>query len=233
MASQSKSRFLPHLQRYLITGILTVIPIWITWIIFNFILETLRNISLPWINALFDLSKPTLPAFTRWLTDPLFQSIFAVMITLLGLYSLGWLANRVIGKKFIELIEQLIGRIPFVQTIYGSTKKLLTVLQQKPGGDVQRVVLIEFPSSDMKTVGLVTRILKDETTGRELAAVYVPTTPNPTSGYLEIVPVERLISTDWTMEQAMTFVISGGAVAPEHIHYFNSAPKGTQEKTAN
>jgi uncharacterized membrane protein len=147
---------------------------------------------------------------------------------------LGWLANRVIGKRLIELIEQLIGRIPFVQTIYGSTKKLLTVLQQKPGGDVQRVVLIEFPSSEMKTVGLVTRILKDETTGRELAAVYVPTTPNPTSGYLEIVPVERLISTDWTMEQAMTFVISGGAVAPEHIHYFNNAPaKPVQEKIAD
>ena len=93
-----------------------------------------------------------------------------------------------------------------MQTIYGSTKKLLSVLQQKPE-KLQRVVLIEFPSPEMKTVGFVTRIMKDQTSGKELAAVYVPTTPNPTSGYLEIVPVEKLISTDWTVEEAMTFII--------------------------
>jgi uncharacterized membrane protein len=58
-------------------------------------------------------------------------------------------------------------------------------------------------------------------TGRELAAVYVPTTPNPTSGYLEIVPVEHLVSTDWTMDEAMTFIVSGGAIAPDGILYDN------------
>jgi uncharacterized membrane protein len=81
------------------------------------------------------------------------------------------------------------------------------------------VVLIEFPSKDMKTVGFVTRILTDDNTGRQLAAVYVPTTPNPTSGYLEIVPVENLISTNWTIDEAMTFIVSGGAIAPHNINY--------------
>ncbi len=71
----------------------------------------------------------------------------------------------------------------------------------------------------MKTIGLVTRTLTDEDTGRELAAVYVPTTPNPTSGYLEIVPVENVTSTNWTVNEAMTFIVSGGAVAPERMHY--------------
>ena len=83
------------------------------------------------------------------------------------------------------------------------------------------VVLIEFPSKDMKTVGFITRILTDEQTGRQLAAVYVPTTPNPTSGYLEIVPLENLVPTNWSMDEAMTFIISGGAVAPEKITYEN------------
>lgn len=230
MASESKSWFLPHLQRYLITGVLTVIPIWITWVIFNFILQKLRNFSLPWINAVAELTASSMPVVSHWLSAPLFQDVFAILLTLFGLYSLGWLANRVVGKRFIDLVDQLMGRIPFVQTIYGATKKLLTVLQQKPGSDVQRVVLIEFPSSDMKTVGLVTRILIDENTGRELAAVYVPTTPNPTSGYLEIIPVEKLVSTDWTMEQAMTFIISGGAVAPDHIQYFGGQSKNSPKK---
>jgi uncharacterized membrane protein len=79
------------------------------------------------------------------------------------------------------------------------------------------VVLIAFPSPDLKTVGFVTHMFKDSNTGEELAAVYVPTTPNPTSGYMEIVPINKLISTDWSMDEAMTFIISGGAVAPDHI----------------
>jgi len=81
------------------------------------------------------------------------------------------------------------------------------------------VVLINFPSPEMKTVGLVTRTFLDANTGRELAAVYVPTTPNPTSGYLEIVPVEHIISTNWTLDEAMTFIVSGGAIAPEAIAF--------------
>lgn len=63
------------------------------------------------------------------------------------------------------------------------------------------------------------RILKDATTGEELAAVYVPTTPNPTSGYIEIVPLARVISTDWMVDEAMSFAITGGTSAPERIHY--------------
>ena len=71
----------------------------------------------------------------------------------------------------------------------------------------------------MKSIGFVTRILSDEISGEELAAVYVPTTPNPTSGYLEIVPVSQLTPTDWTADQAMAFIISGGAVAPDRIPF--------------
>ena len=92
-------------------------------------------------------------------------------------------------------------------------------------------MLIEFPTEHMKTVGFVTRILRDDVTGRELAAVYVPTTPNPTSGYLEIVPVERVVSTDWTIDEAMTFIISGGAVAPDTLRYSNAGTASTGHDT--
>ena len=65
----------------------------------------------------------------------------------------------------------------------------------------------------------VTRVVRERGTGRELAAVYVPTTPNPTSGYLEIVPVEKITPTDWTVDEAMAFIISGGAVSPDSIPF--------------
>ena len=78
------------------------------------------------------------------------------------------------------------------------------------------MVLIDFPHKERKSesVGFVTRVLREQGTGRELAAVYVPTTPNPTSGYLEIVPVERVTPTDWSVDEAMRFIISGGAARP-------------------
>src|SRR3546814_13873480 len=82
----------------------------------------------------------------------------------------------------------------------------------------------------MKSIGFVTRVLKEQGTGRELAAVYVPTTPNPTSGYLEIVPVEKITPTDWTVDQAMSFIISGGAVSPESIQF--SPPAPPQDRTS-
>ena len=79
----------------------------------------------------------------------------------------------------------------------------------------------------MKSIGFVTRVMREQGTGRELAAVYVPTTPNPTSGYLEIVPVEKMTPTDWTVDQAMSFIISGGAVAPDFIPF--SVPKSVPQ----
>jgi uncharacterized membrane protein len=87
----------------------------------------------------------------------------------------------------------------------------------QPASGGQRVVLIEFPHPGVRAVGFVTRILRDPNDGRDYAAVFVPTTPNPTGGYLEIVAVERLIPTDWTMEQAMAFILSGGAIAPDRF----------------
>jgi len=133
----------------------------------------------------------------------------------LAFYLVGFATDRVFGQRLLTTFEDMIGRIPLVQTIYGGTKKLMTMLSTKPAG-TQRVVLIDFPSPELKSVGFVTRIFTDKA-GRELAAVYVPTTPNPTGGYLEIVPTEKIIATDWSMDQAMAFILSGGAVGPDEL----------------
>ncbi|WP_455211989.1 DUF502 domain-containing protein [Kaarinaea lacus] len=218
----SKSlKIAPHIQRYLIAGVLTVIPIWITWLVFEFFLKQLSNLGRPWVRALSKAAEQYIPGASTWLLAPWFESALAIITTIVFLYVLGLVASRVIGKRAITLFDALINRIPFVTTVYKSTKNLISAIQKKPD-KVQRVVLIPFPTPEMKTVGFVTRVLKDKDTGMELAAVYVPTTPNPTSGYLEIVPLSQVISTDWSIDEAMTFVISGGAVAPENINYTKS-----------
>jgi len=234
MSSEGGSRILPHFRRYIIAGILTVIPIWLTVVVFEFILRQLSAIGSPWVRALSRTLQVVAPNLSRWLLDPWFQSAVAVLLTLMALYLLGWAATQVLGRRLLALFDSIMERIPMVQTVYGSTKKLLASLQKKPD-KLQRVVLVNFPTENMKTVGLVTRVFRDADTGRELAAVYVPTTPNPTSGYLEIVPVENLVSTDWTVDEATTFVISGGAVAPDRINYTHgvgSVPGADGEQTA-
>ncbi len=141
-----------------------------------------------------------------------------MVATLFVILAVGALTRRVVGQRLLRWFEALIARVPLANVIYTSARKLLDMLETKPGS-TQRVVLIDFPHRDMKSVGLVTRVIREEGSGRELAAVYVPTTPNPTSGYLEIVPVELLTPTDWTVDQAMSFIISGGAVAPDAMPF--------------
>ncbi|MDX2300213.1 MAG: DUF502 domain-containing protein [Xanthomonadaceae bacterium] len=209
---------IPHVQRFLLTGLLTVFPLWLTWVVFELVLTQLSRMGAPLVDAAFRLLSQLLPMSEHILSLTWLRFVLAVVLTLGVLYSLGALASRVIGKRVLSWLDGLIERIPLVQSIYGGTKKLLSVLQAKPEGS-QRVVLIDFPHAEMKAIGLVTRVIREHGTGRELAAVYVPTTPNPTSGYLEIVPLDRLTPTDWTVDQAMAFIISGGAVSPDRIPY--------------
>jgi uncharacterized membrane protein len=135
-------------------------------------------------------------------------------VALLVLYAVGATSSRVIGAKLFELFERIVERIPLVDTIYNATKKLVDVLRQKPESS-QRVVLLDFPRDGLKTLGFVMRTFADAQTGEELAAVYVPTALNPTSGFLEIVPVAKLVVSDIPTDQAMTMIISSGAVIPD------------------
>ncbi len=205
-------------RRYVLTGLLTAIPIWATWLVLRFMLRLLAEVGNPIAARLSAALRPSSPALADWLLHLGFQALIAAALILLVLYLLGWTATRVVGRRLIRGFDRLVERIPLVQTIYGSVRQLVGVLQQE-SDKTQRVVLINFPSPEMKTVGLVTRTLTDDVTGRELAAVYVPTTPNPTSGYLEIVPLDQVTPTNWTVDEAMTFVISAGAVAPETMRY--------------
>ena len=202
-----------YLQRYLITGILTIVPLWITFLVFRFVVSLLSEFGTPLIKPMLLGLGAIFPRAAAVLDSPWLISIIGFVATIVTLYVVGLVANRVIGQKLLGAFDRMMERIPLVHSVYGGTKKLMAMLQNKPNG-TQRVVLIDFPSPELKTIGFVTRVFEDAS-GREMAAVYVPTTPNPTGGYLEIVPLSKLTATDWSVDQAMAFVLSVGAVAPD------------------
>lgn len=213
----------PTLQRLFLTGLLTLLPIWLTWVVVKFVFVMLSDISRPLIGPLLQDLALAHPQTLSWLGAQWVQTALALIATLAVILLSGAMARVVVGQTVLRWFESLIKRVPLASIVYGSARQLLDILQTKPDG-TQRVVLIDFPHNEMKSIGFVTKVLREAGSGRELAAVYVPTTPNPTSGYLEIVPVEKITPTDWTVDQAMSFIISGGAVSPASIPFSVPTP---------
>ncbi len=208
-----------NIRRYLITGILTLTPILVTIFVFGFFLGLLSDIGRPKVVVLANAVRPLSPELATWVLDvPWLSSALAIGLTLGMFYLLGWSMTHFFGRKILLAVEHGLARIPLVTGIYGATKKIIDAFHTD-SGRAQKVVLIAFPHARAKAVGLVTRQFTDADTGEQLAAVYVPTAPNPTGGYLEIVPITELVPLSWTVDEAMAFVLSGGTVAPSHIHF--------------
>lgn len=212
-----------HFGRYLLIGFFTVAPLWVTWLVLDFLFSLLAKTGAPFLRGLARGVRPFSEILADWLVLPVVQYVLAALVTLAGLYVVGLLTSVVVGRRLIAFTERLLERLPLVQTIYSATKRFLETLRQPPVSG-QRVVLIAFPSPEMKAVGFVTKVMTDPDTGRQLAAVYVPTSPNPTSGYIEVVPVEDLVQTDWSVEEAMAFVMTGGTNAPDRLRFANPPP---------
>lgn len=213
-----------HFWRYFLIGFFTVAPLWITWVVFDFLFSLLAITGAPFLRAASLAARPASASLAEALLNPTLQYLLAAMLSVVGLYLIGVLASRVLGRRLIGFFERQLARVPLVQIVYGATRRFLETLRQKPVSG-QRVVLIAFPSPEMKAVGFITRVMTDPDSGQQLAAVYVPTSPNPTSGYIEIVPLADTVPTDWSVEEAMAFVMTGGTNAPEHLRYSKPAPE--------
>jgi uncharacterized membrane protein len=213
------------LRSLFVSGLLTLLPLWLTWVVFKFVFGLLSDSSRPWVGPLLVEIAHRFPHLS-WLADTWALTAVGVVATVVLILAVGMLARRVAGQRLLAWFEVAIRRIPLAKTVYGSSRQLLDLMSAPPDGR-QRVVLVAFPHPGTKAVGFVTRTLRDDATSRELASVFVPTTPNPTGGYLLIVPVEDLIATDWTVDQAMTFIISGGAVVPDRMPYTGTAKEAT------
>ncbi len=203
-------------RRNIVAGLLAIIPLWFTFVVMSYLVDLLIGAGKPTVNTFARRIRTDNEFLSDLLMAWWFQSTMALILVLVTLYLLGILANAVVGRKMLYYVDKTMEYVPLAKTIYSATRTLMNSLQHDPKVR-QRVVLIEFPSRDMRAIGFVTATFIASDTGEEVAAVYVPTTPNPTSGYVEIVPSHRLVWLDWSANDAMAFIVSGGALTPGHI----------------
>jgi uncharacterized membrane protein len=203
---------LRNLQRNILAGLITAGPLFVTWLIFSFVFGTLAKAGLPLVQLLAAIFPED------WLGAPWLQYVLAVLLTLAVLYALGRVTSLVIGRQAFNLFETALERLPFVAKVYSSVRQLLDSMMAKKETN-QRVVLVDFPIPGQKSIGFLTRTIVDSTTGEELAAVLLPNAINPTSAFLQLLPLSRVTLTDLNMEQAMSMLLMGGAVGPESMQF--------------
>jgi uncharacterized membrane protein len=206
------TRTLRNFQHNILAGIITIGPLFVTYLIFSFLLSELAKAGLPVIQLLASIFPE------NWLRHPVMQPILAILLTLVMLYVVGRVTSLVIGQQAFELFEAVLERLPFVAKIYTSVRQLLDSMMAKKESS-QRVVLVDFPIAGQKAIGFLTRTMTDAATGELLAAVLLPNAINPTSAFLQILPIGRVTETGLTMEQAMSMIMTGGAVGPESIRF--------------
>jgi uncharacterized membrane protein len=212
------SRVLHSLQRNIIRGVITAGPLFITWLVFTFILGVLANAGLPLVKLLGVPFPADSPVHQRWL-----QYGLSVLLMITVFYVIGRVTSEVVGRQAFALFEASLERLPLVNKIYGSVRQLIETLASK-NQTGQRVVLIDFPIAGQKSIGFLTHTIADAASGAPMAAVLVPQAINPSSAYLQFVPMENVTETDLTMEQAMSMLLTGGAVGPDVMCLSGPAP---------
>jgi uncharacterized membrane protein len=213
-------RTMHDLRHNVLAGIVAAGPVFITWLVFSFVLGVLAKVGLPFVHLLAVAFPNSIFAATS------VQYTLAVLLTVAIFYVVGRFSTRVVGRQLFELFETTLERLPVVNKIYTSVRQAIDTLTSKKNSG-QRVVLIDFPLAGQKSIGFLTNVLADATTGAPIAAVLVPQAINPSSSYLQLLPIDAITETDLTMEQAMSMLLTGGAVCPGTVHYSAPAPART------
>ncbi len=212
-----------HLRRYFISGLLVWLPLLITIFVIKFLVDLLSK-------TLLLLPKEYQPDALLGVHIP----GIGVVITLFIIVVTGLLAANFLGRRFVALGDALIERIPLVRSIYTGVKQIVQTLLTPGGQSFRKVLLVEYPRPGVWTIAFQAGDIANEVAqkvGQEaLISLYVPTTPNPTSGFLLFVPRSSVIELDMSVEQALKFVISLGVVQPLPLRDALRAPQGDRRE---
>jgi len=190
------------MRKYFITGALVLVPLAITAWVLHFVIATL------------DQSLVLVPR--EWRPETYIPGLGAVT-TLAIVFLTGVLTNNLVGKWFVRMWERVLQRIPVVNSIYGSVKQVSDTLFSSSGNAFRKAVLIPYPHEHSYTIAFLTGVpggdVQNHLVG-EYVSVYVPTTPNPTSGFFLMMERSRVVELDMTVDTALKYIVSMGVVAP-------------------
>jgi len=192
----------PLFKTRMASGLVVLIPLVITLGIIRFLFEFTSGILLPFID----------PALADW--PVIARAALSFAILLLVVYVLGALATNIVGRRVLSLGERLVLKLPFVKVIYSVSKQIVAAFQGQGSQAFKSVVFVEFPQPGMRAIGFVTsHVTRPD--GSKWNTVFVPTTPNPTTGFLQLVPEESVEQTGFTVEEGVKMVMSLGVLVPE------------------
>ena len=205
-----------HLRQKFLTGLVVLLPLFITVWLLAALFHLVDGTLTPWVQRILLLTEVEIfsyPAFANSMVP-----LIGVTITFGLIYLAGVLSTNVFGVRILEAFERFMLRIPGVRAVYGGSKQLMEALSPTGKRSFTEVVLVEYPRTGAYTFGFVTRnAVPDLLPGRSdsLAVVFLPTTPNPTSGWMVLIPRSELIPLPLSVEEGVKLVVSGGIVAPD------------------
>jgi uncharacterized membrane protein len=208
--TSKRSAFSKHLRARMISGILVLIPLAITIFLFNIILKSLTAFVSPSISLL--LTK--IPASYGFKNPDYAVTLLALCVTLLIIYFTGLLTNHIIGRRLISLGERLLMKMPIIKSIYSASKQVVDTFSSSTKAAFKAVAVVEFPRKGSLAIGFVTGSMTNPD-GHLLYRVFIATTPNPTTGFLLILPADEVQFTDITVEDGVKMIVSGGVLSPE------------------
>ncbi|TWT45952.1 hypothetical protein RAS1_23880 [Phycisphaerae bacterium RAS1] len=227
------------------SGLLVILPIWVTYFLVKFVFTIMRDASQWAVNkivphellvtritesvvAKLPQSWRTWSAGTdRQIADSLTGwalAVISVMLTVFFLYLIGLLTANLIGKRALAFFESLLDRLPIIKTVYRSSKQILTTFGGEQSASIQRVALIPFLGANSYSIGFITNFFVDRKTGEEYVTLFLTTTPSPTTGYIMVCRRADVIEIDWSFEDAIKAIMSGGIILPETPSVAGHAP---------
>ncbi|MFC2072105.1 DUF502 domain-containing protein [Chloroflexota bacterium] len=189
-----------QLRKQFLTGALAVVPLTVTILVLVWVFTTIDGYLQPVIKPILGRSIPGVG--------------FGVTIVLI--YLVGVIASNVFGKRLISYGESLVARVPLVRPLYTGVKQLMDSFSTPGKTGFIQTVLVEFPRKDIWTIGFITKELRAQS-GETQLNIFVPTSPNPMSGFLQIVGEGEVIRTDISVESALGMVVSAGKISPQEV----------------
>jgi uncharacterized membrane protein len=191
-----------NIKNNLIPGIIVLVPLVITITVLKWLIGFFDNLIEPVIENYIHIYIPGL----------------GLLVSLVFIYLIGLSTKYYFGNKLIQMGEWLVVRIPIAKSVYIAVKQIMTTLASRDKKMTQKVVMVEYPSKGMYSLGLYNGQLTHPISGQKVGSVLIITSINPASGFTVLVPLPKISFINMTVEQLMKFVVSGGIVVPENIN---------------